>query len=367
MNEFKFNGHRLQFARKRRGLAAKEVADSLKVTTRTFSNYENEQRDPGEKIIGELSKLLEFPTSFFYLDDIVSLNPDCVSFRSLARMSAKVRDKALCSAQIALEFSSWLDSRFELPEPILPHLQDLTPEAAAEALRNEWSIGTQPVNNIIHLLESKGVKIFSLDEETDDMDGFSFWQDSTPFIFLNTQKSMERSRFDAAHELGHLILHKHGSPKGKEVESEANRFASAFLMPEAAILSYSRTFITLNWIFQAKKFWRVSATALIRRLRDIELLTEWNYRTMVIQLSKNGYSKKEPNPIQEREFSKLFPMIFSALKAEHVDKQKIADNFCVYPNELDKLLFNLTLTQIYGRGESSTSKANTSNHLRLVE
>ena len=85
---------------------------------------------------------------------------------------------------------------------------------------------------MIKLLESKGVRVFSLAENTKNVDAFSCWRNDVPYIFLNTFKSADRSRLDAAHELAHLVLHRHGGPRqGREAEIEANSFASSFLMP----------------------------------------------------------------------------------------------------------------------------------------
>ncbi len=64
-------------------------------------------------------------------------------------------------------------------------------------------------------------------------------------MFLSTDKSGERGRFDAAHELGHLVLHgEHEDPRREDeisqrpcAEAEANRFAAAFLMPRSSVLA----------------------------------------------------------------------------------------------------------------------------------
>lgn len=95
-------------------------------------------------------------------------------------------------------------------------------------------LGEAPIANMVHLLETKGVRVFSLVEDCHELDAFSTWLDGTPFVFLNTRKSAERSRMDAAHELGHLVLHRVGRPQGKEAEEEATRFGAAFLMPRAS-------------------------------------------------------------------------------------------------------------------------------------
>ncbi|WP_234014515.1 ImmA/IrrE family metallo-endopeptidase [Cronobacter dublinensis] len=79
--------------------------------------------------------------------------------------------------------------------------------------------------------------MFSLAENCIEVDAFSFWVDEKPFVLLNTMKIPERSRFDAAHKLGHLVLHKHSSNNGRQAELDTDRFASAFLMPERSVLA----------------------------------------------------------------------------------------------------------------------------------
>ncbi|NVZ67186.1 ImmA/IrrE family metallo-endopeptidase, partial [Pseudomonas gingeri] len=103
---------------------------------------------------------------------------------------------------IAFRVNHWIEERFNLPSAGLPDLSDLGPEEAAATLRRVWGLGNAPIPNMIHLLESKGIRVFSLAEETREVDAFCTWYEGKPFIFLNTIKSAERSRFDAAHELG---------------------------------------------------------------------------------------------------------------------------------------------------------------------
>ncbi len=337
-----FNPNRLKFARERRGLTIKALSAKLGITPRTYSDYEKGRGEPQTPMIDLLCDKLSFSNKFFFLDDISSLDSTAVSFRSLARLTSSARDKALCAGQIALEFSAWVDSKFELPSVDLPDLRSYDPEAAADALRGEWGIGELPIKNMIHLIEAKGVRAFSLNEDTQDMDAYSFWMDSTPFIFFNTRKSVERGRFDAAHELGHLVLHKHGAPSGKEAESEANRFASAFLMPQGSILAHVPRFPSLKWIISSKSFWLVSASALVRRLKDLELITEWIYRSLTIELSKHGHMKNEPNALTQRETSKLMPIIFNALEKEGITKQHICNELGYFSKDIDALILDLT-------------------------
>ena len=227
-----FNPSRLEFARKRRGLTKKNLASSVGLTPRSISMFENNESAPSDGTLKELAKKLSFPVSFFHQeDDFEMLSEGAVSFRSLSKMSATRKYSALSAGTIAIAFNQWIEQRFDLPKPDLLEFEgDVDPEFAAITLRQHWGIGELSINNLIHLMEAKGIRVFSLAEDTLDVDAFSLWKDSIPYIFLNNKKSAERSRFDAAHELGHLILHKHAVPTGKDVESDADKFGSAFLI-----------------------------------------------------------------------------------------------------------------------------------------
>ena len=152
-------------------------------------------------------------------------------------MSAKDRDAALAAGTLSFLVSDWVEQRFDLPEPDLEDLAGEEPEVAARSLREHWALGERPIKNMVHLLEAKGIRVFSLAENTRTVDAFSLWRDTRPYVFLNMLKTPEHSRHDAAHELGHLVLHRHGGPRGRRAEDEANQFAASFLMPAADVLA----------------------------------------------------------------------------------------------------------------------------------
>jgi len=287
--EQSFNPNRLEFARKRRGYKITELSKKLDITTRTYSHYSNGHSSPSEDLLQNMSSVLKFPVHFFCMEDIHPVSADAVSFRSLSRMSASIRDMAICAGQIAIEFSSFVETKFELPKVKIPDLRGVEPEAAASYVRNEWLLGEKTIKNFVHLLEAMGCRVFSLNENTHDMDAYSFWMDSQPYVFLNTRKSVEHSRFDCAHELGHLVLHKHGAPRGKEVENEANRFASSFLMPAGSVNAIVDRYPTLTRLISLKRNWLVSLSALGRRLKDLGLLSDWQYRSLMIEMSKGVF------------------------------------------------------------------------------
>ncbi len=132
------------------------------------------------------------------------------------------------------------------------------------------------------------MRVFSLSVDAREVDAFPMWYGDIPFVFLNTKKTAERCRFDAAHELGHLVMHRHGAPQGQEAEKEANAFASAFLMPRRSVLANAPRSATLKSLISHKKYWNVSAAALNYRLHSLNLTTDWTNRTLCIDLAKLG-------------------------------------------------------------------------------
>ncbi|MEX1661384.1 helix-turn-helix domain-containing protein [Thioclava sp. 15-R06ZXC-3] len=349
-----FSSKRLSLARKRRRLTAKGLAQKAGVSPVTITRLENGQNEAVPETVEKLAEVLGYPAAFFYKDDPSALTREAVSFRSLKSMSAKERDAALSAGEIGVEVFSWLEEQFNLPSLDLPPFDpELTPDAAAEALRQHWGLGYEPIPNLLKLFESKGIRVLGLEENTANVDAFSFWEEESAYVFLNSYKSAERSIFDAAHELGHLVLHKHGAtpqaPKGKSeinpfedtrnTEIEANRFAAAFLMPEEDLRLRLPRFITADVIIKAKRRWRVSAMALAYRVHHFQrpMLTEWQYRSICIELGRRGYRSGEPEGIS-RESSVLWKMVLSELWSDRKNLQHIANDLSLPAGEVEMLL-----------------------------
>lgn len=332
-----FNPERLELARKRRRYTAKILAEKARIAPVTLSRIVNRQQVPDETTINALVSALAYPRSFFMQDDLDAVDAGAASFRSLTGMSARERDAALAAGSLAFEVMNWIKERFTLPDPdILDLGHERDPMSAARMLRQYWSIGEKPIGNMVKLLESKGVRVFSLAENTKNVDAFSYWRNGEPFVFLNTFKSTERSRFDAAHELGHLVLHRHGGPSGREAETEANAFASAFLMPHADLISTIPYVNSVEHIIRAKKRWGVAAVALAYRLNKLGLMTEWQY----IQVNRR-YRSVEPDGLPP-ERSTIWQMVLQELWREGLSRGHIAERLLLPEEELENLLFGLT-------------------------
>jgi Zn-dependent peptidase ImmA (M78 family) len=342
------------------------LAACVGVEPRSISAYEKGEFSPDSEKLNQLATVLNFPLDFFSGDDLDEPSPDIASFRALSKMTAAQRNTALGSGAIALLLNAWIEARFKLPSANLPDLsREPSPEGAADSLRRIWGLGELPIKNTIHLLESNGVRVFSLSLDAAEVDAFSMWRQDTPFVFLNTKKSAEHSRFDAAHELGHLVLHRHGSPQGQEAEREANAFASALLMPRASVLAVTPRLTTVDHLIKLKKYWTVSVAALAYRLHTLDALSDWHYRSLCIEISSRGYRKHEPEEAP-RESSQILAKVFSALRTEKVSKDDIARELNVYVEEINQLVFGLALTAVNGASSTGRLSGHTRPKLNVV-
>ncbi|MGN6450260.1 MAG: helix-turn-helix domain-containing protein, partial [Brucella intermedia] len=137
-----FNGKRLGLARKRRKLTAKTLAEKAGVSPVTITRLENDQNQADPVTLSKLAEVLSYPEGFFFKEDPASLTSEKVSFRSLSSMTAKEKYAALSAGEIGVEVYEWLEKNYNLPVIDLPALDStLTPEAAADALRQHWGLG----------------------------------------------------------------------------------------------------------------------------------------------------------------------------------------------------------------------------------
>ncbi|MFD8652773.1 helix-turn-helix domain-containing protein [Streptomyces mirabilis] len=341
---------RITLARKRRGMTIVELSRKVDISTQSLSNYEHGRQHPSEETLERISDILGFPLEFFSSPELEEIPSGSVAFRARSKLTAGRRDVALSVGRLALELDAEISQRFRLPAADIPSLDKPDPESAAEMVRSRWGLGQAPVLNMVHLLESRGVRVFSLAPEYSEIDAFSFWHQEKPFVFLNTLKSAERGRFDAAHELGHLVMHGPvRSLVGPEAEQEANAFASAFLMPRRSVVAHMPKAPFTDQILKGRTIWKVAALALAYRLHDLEMLSDWQYRNVIVELSKRGYRTGEPGGIQ-RETSQVFTKVFKALRARGISAADIAAAINLEPDELSKYVFGLTLTSQDGEG-----------------
>ncbi len=324
-------------------MSSQALAAAAGISPVTLSRLENKNNQPEDETVEALAKALKYPIDFFYGDDLDEVDKEDASFRSLKAMTAKQRSRALAAASLAFLVSDKIEQDFGLPEVNVPNLShEPTPESAAATLRAYWGLGDRPIGNMIDLLEAKGVRVYSLTEQTKCVDAFSTWRSGVPYVFLNTLKSSEHSRFDAAHELGHLCMHQHGGSAHKSAEPEANAFAGSFLMPPSDVRSRIMRVSSLAEIQQFKKRWGVSLSALTYQLSKLKMITEWQARSYFIQMSKDGSRSLEPDPMPF-ETSQIWKTVFREYWNDKTTRSDVARALNIPEDEFQDLVFGLAV------------------------
>lgn len=367
-----FNYNRLDLARRRRGLSKGALAQAAGISPRALTAYERHEYEPDGSTLARLAAAVRFPQEFLSGPDLDEPSPEGASFRSMARMPARLRNQALGSGALAFALADWLDRHFDLPEPDVPEFPGLEPETAADAVREAWGLGERRISNMVHLVEAHGVRVFSLSEESTKVDAFSQWRGAAPYVFLNTEKTAEHSRMDAAHELGHLVLHGHGGPRGRHAEHEAYAFGSAFLMTAGSVLANAPRNGTFDKLVKAKYRWGVSVANLAYRMNRLGMLTDWHYRSVFVELNRRGGRDKEPvaagkEPLRH-ETSQVLEKVFRSLRDDKISKASVAQQLHIPVQDLNDSVFGLVLTPLPGGGATTAppTAARDPKHLRVL-
>ena len=337
-----FRPRRFEIARLRRKRTLSEIATRTGISTKELRRILDGDVEPRESTVSAIAEALEYPRAFFMRGD--EDIPIAATFRAQRAMTERERGAGLAAGPVAQILADWAFRRYDgLPEPDVPDLSAFCPEDAAATLREVWGLSSRPVGNLVRLLESKGVRVFSLSEDTLRMNAFALWMGRAPYVFLNSKKSAEASRFDAAHELGHLCLHRDGQEmldrtglEAKEVEAEANAFASAFLMPRGDVLA-SKVYPTVGKLIAQKERWGVSLSALVYRYRELGLISDERAKFLYIEMSRQGYLKDEPNP-RQRDQSSIWSQILQDLWREKRTIASLAEDLALPVDELEALV-----------------------------
>jgi Zn-dependent peptidase ImmA (M78 family)/transcriptional regulator with XRE-family HTH domain len=365
---------RLREAREAQGFTVATLADELGVTRQAVAQFEIGQTAPSAETLVRLLAALDQPLAFFTTPRSVDRGtPGTTFWRSLKRMSEAERLRIARRLDWARDLVSYVEEFIDLPclnlpdwrwpdDPLEP--REETIERAAGLLRDLWGLGRGPIPNLIGLMEANGIVCVRERVDSDDMDAVSRWHGGRPFVLLAADKrSGPRSLFDAAHELGHLLLHAGAEVDSRtlpKLEGEANYFAGAFLMPRE---TFPREIVSssIDHFEQLKKRWRVAIAAMVYRCKNLGILDRNQVEYIWKQMNIRGIRKVEP---LDREMSPERPALLSTavkMLIEHgvQTKQTIRDRLLINPEDIEDLAG-------LGRGTLDTTVIQFSLHRRTA-
>lgn len=349
-----FNKDRIRIAKDLRGYSNADFAEKLNCSLSKVKQLLDTSKDVSETDQIHIARVLELPMSFFTQDINEPHQTEQIFYRSVARIKAQHRKTNEAYTLLAKNINQYFMAKLKLPEFKKPDFgitesrdQYNYVENLAISLRSMWGLGIQPINNMMSLCELKGIRVFRLPLEVKEIDALSFFDDESgsPFIFLNTTKSAERVRFDCAHELGHTVMHTHNKYVRNDVdnrflETEADRFASEFLMPTEGFLSTVPTYLTIENMIEYKKLWRTSLKAINYKSHKLQRITDWVYRSNSMKINSLGYHLSEPNETH-RDESVMLPKLISTLASDpKFSKQKMLDDIGISEKDFNELTFD---------------------------
>ncbi|MEM7046959.1 MAG: XRE family transcriptional regulator [Pseudomonadota bacterium] len=349
MPERVFNEQLLVLARDSRGMTQADLASNSGVTQAYISKLENRLIDkPSDETVQLLAKALGYQEAFFYNDERRQALPP-FHHRKRSRLSKRTLSRIEALVDIDRMRAERLFRSYE-EEPVwnLPTYgrQGITcsPEEAARHLREAWRVAKGPIGNLTRLVQEAGVVVIELDFQTTDWDGVSSrYKGTPPIVFLNSRTPGDRRRFTLAHEIGHLMLHDGQKDVGvyksdAEKESEANDFAAEFLAPAREIKRYLM-YPKLDKLARTKVYWGVSIKALIYRCKTLNLVTDWQYKRLLINYNKAGYNRAEPFPLVQEKSAGLSSVIRYHLQKLKYSKEDLASLLWIYNLEDLKELY----------------------------
>lgn len=283
----------ISLARESRGLSQSDLAKTLNVTQGKISKMESGLLNPTEEMLNGLAKILNYKQSFFYQpENVYSLGMSFYRKHKTLNKTVQVYVNANLNIY-RIHIQKFLNA-IELQNKV-QHLdidKHKNPTIIARTLRKLWNVKRGPIENLTKLLEDIGIIIVFSHLGTPKFSGVSVLSENgTYIIFVNSNMPSDRIRFTLAHELGHIVMHRHS--QSEFMEEEADLFASEFLMPEEDI-AHQLYKLTLEKLANLKAYWKVSMQAILKRAQQLEKITERYARYLWMQMGKFGYRTNEP-------------------------------------------------------------------------
>jgi Zn-dependent peptidase ImmA (M78 family)/transcriptional regulator with XRE-family HTH domain len=288
---------RLKIARAFNGLAQREVAELVGTGQQFIARLESGAKEPTEVMAAALGDTLGFEAGFFYGKELDEFRDDECAFRRRRMTQISVRATALAYGTLFGQLLRYLGTMVRFPSadvPNIPAHADDEIDSAAAKCRTYWRLAPDlPIGNMVRVAESAGVPVAKFRGLADKIDAFS--RGRAPNLIVLTDKAPSRCRFDVAHELGHLVLHRGIQTGTKEIEAQANRFAAAFLLPKRFLHEFPRNLHNVwETLFRLKKQWKASLGAMIKTAHTHRVITPSQYVRLYKDLSARGWLKSEP-------------------------------------------------------------------------
>lgn len=323
----------LKFYRMKNNLTKKDLAQQCGLSSMSITNYENGNRMPSMNELKKLASALGVKVSDFLMVRNNNLVFSHEEFRKNARLS---KGKQEYIRECVEEYFSRFFTVVELlggeilpsspPCYSLPLSKDA--EQNAKALREHLGLALEgPINELITILENKGILIYVCDIDEDSFSGMNGFVNERPYIIVNGKMSPERNRSTISHELAHLFFSWPEEMDEKDRENCATAISGAFLFPaQDAIreLGIHRQRINMDMALVCKEY-GISMMMLAKRAHLAGIINAQSERDFFVWASKKGWRTNEPSRIAPEQPSLFNQLVFRAVSEEEISVQKGAE------------------------------------------
>jgi Zn-dependent peptidase ImmA (M78 family)/transcriptional regulator with XRE-family HTH domain len=294
-------GSNIRLARLFHDLSLAELGERIGRSKQFLSRVETGAESVSAQLEVELVEQLQVLPEFLRRADPMPIVDEQCHFRKQLTTKAALRQVARARGEMLKRLVSVLEVHLQLPDYRISEVEPSSAEVierAAEKCRVAWGLGVGPLANVTRVAENAGAVVMRVGGLADEIDAVSF-ATRRPVVALNGhRRSACRSRFAIAHELGHFALHTGVLTGDRMTETQANRFASALLMPRSTFATECRRALRgsrINWQVMAdlKLRWGVSKAAILYRGRQLEVFSDDQLRGGYITLKRHGEALQE--------------------------------------------------------------------------
>lgn len=294
----RISGDRIRQAREIAGLTQEKLAERAGVDQSRVARWERDLLVPSDEQLQKIALATKFPVSFFRRPIGPEFPFGSLMNRARKSLLSEDRDRLRQLGRLTYELATELSNRFAPIAVHIPQTDSEEPRASAQLTRNAFGLSPDtPFTSIVNRLERNGVFVFAVPDEIDEHDAYSLWTDSDPrkpVIVLSAGKPGDRLRWNVAHELGHLVMHRSFEGSHVEREEKADLFASELLLPAVAMRVELQPPLTLTKFAELKSKWGVSIQALINCAWQLGIISDRQRKYFFMQLSSMGWRKDEP-------------------------------------------------------------------------
>jgi transcriptional regulator with XRE-family HTH domain len=335
-------GERVQLGRRIAGLSQRALAEKVGVSATAISKYERNQDTPGSTVLLRLADALEVSVEFLLRPPIVK--------QIVPALRVGVARPGREAAALGGRLQEWLERYLEIEELLASDgygskvsfrypkgfprsvRSPSEVEAAADALREAWELGQDPIESLTELLENRGIKVGRADG-CQASGACTFWaqaEDAVPVITVGQNLAGDQQRLGLARELAYLLLSSADGPDGGLTLEGADRFARALLVPSEAArleLGERRRTVSRYELHVLKHKYGVSMRAWLQRANELGILSTLAADPLLQSLQEvDELSRGEPgDAIPAEEPTRLERLVMRALSEELISQRRASE------------------------------------------